>query len=43
MAASPNQKMIFMPYEATGIMGSVGGITELVSEALGKTVGSGKG
>lgn len=42
LASSPNQKMIFMPYEASGIMGSVGGITELVSEALGKS-GPGRG
>ncbi|MCB9978692.1 MAG: SPFH/Band 7/PHB domain protein [Rhodospirillales bacterium] len=42
LASSPNQKMIFMPYEASGIMGSVGGITELVSDALGKS-GSSRG
>ncbi len=39
-ARSPNQKMIFMPMESTGIMGSIGGITELVKDAL-KT-GTGK-
>lgn len=43
MASAPNQKMIFMPYEASGIMGSVGGITELVGEALGRSSGTIKG
>lgn len=33
-ARSPNQKMIFMPIESTGIMGSIGGITELVKDAM---------
>jgi regulator of protease activity HflC (stomatin/prohibitin superfamily) len=39
-ARSPNQKMIFMPMESTGIMGSIGGIAELVKDAM-KT-GTGK-
>ncbi len=33
-ARSPNQKMIFMPLESSGIMGSIGGITELVQDAM---------
>lgn len=33
-ARSPNQKMIFMPMESTGIMGSIGGIAELVKDAV---------
>ncbi len=34
-AESPNQKMFFMPVEATGVIGAIGGIAELVREAVG--------
>jgi len=34
MAASPNQKMLLMPVEATGIIGSLAGIAELAKNAL---------
>ncbi|MBI2234420.1 MAG: SPFH/Band 7/PHB domain protein [Micavibrio aeruginosavorus] len=36
-ANSPNQKVIFMPLDSSSVMGSIGGITELVHDALGKT------
>jgi regulator of protease activity HflC (stomatin/prohibitin superfamily) len=36
MAHSPNQKMLLMPVEATGIIGSMAGIAELAKEALGQ-------
>lgn len=36
MANSPNQKMLLMPVEATGIIGSLAGISELAKEALGQ-------
>ena len=36
MAASPNQKMLLMPVEATGIIGSLAGIAELAKNALEK-------
>lgn len=36
-AHSPNQKVIFMPMDTSSVMGSIGGITELVQDALGKT------
>lgn len=36
-ADSPNQKVIFMPLDSSSVMGSIGGITELVHDALGKT------
>lgn len=36
-AQSPNQKVIFMPLDSSSVMGSIGGITELVQDALGKT------
>jgi len=34
MAAAPNQKVIFMPLEASGVIGALGGITELAKSAL---------
>ncbi len=33
IAAAPNQKVIFMPLEATNLIGSVGGISELLKES----------
>lgn len=39
-AQSSNQKVIFMPLDSSSVMGSIGGITELVHDALGKTGGS---
>ena len=33
-ATSPNQKVYFMPMEATGLMASIGGIAELAKDAL---------
>ncbi len=38
-AHSPNQKVIFMPMDSSSVIGSIGGITELVQEALGKSAG----
>jgi len=37
MALSPNQKTVYMPLEASGIIGSIGGIAELVKEATNHT------
>jgi regulator of protease activity HflC (stomatin/prohibitin superfamily) len=36
MAKSPNQKMLMLPMEATGILGSLAGIAELAKESLGQ-------
>jgi len=36
MADSPNQKMLLLPIEATGILGSLAGIAELAKESLGE-------
>ncbi len=36
-AQSTNQKLIFMPLDSSSVMGSIGGIAELVQDALGKT------
>ena len=36
MADSPNQKMLLMPIEATGVLGSLAGIAELAKNALEK-------
>ncbi len=33
-AESPSQKLVFMPLEATGVMSSLGGIAELLSDQL---------
>jgi regulator of protease activity HflC (stomatin/prohibitin superfamily) len=33
-AASPNQKVFFMPMEATGLLASLGGIAELAKDAM---------
>jgi regulator of protease activity HflC (stomatin/prohibitin superfamily) len=35
-AGSPNQKILFMPLEASSVIGSLGGIAELAREALDK-------
>lgn len=39
-ATSPNQKILFMPMEAAGVIGAIGGIAELTREAFGKDDGS---
>jgi regulator of protease activity HflC (stomatin/prohibitin superfamily) len=36
MADSPNQKMLLLPVEATGVIGSLAGIAELARNALDK-------
>ena len=36
MAKSPNQKLLLLPIEATGILGSLAGIAELAKESLGQ-------
>lgn len=36
-AQSTNQKIIFMPLDSSSVMGSIGGISELVQDALGKS------
>ncbi len=35
-AASPNQKILFLPLEATSVIGAVGGIADIAREALGR-------
>jgi regulator of protease activity HflC (stomatin/prohibitin superfamily) len=39
IAAADNSKMIFMPLEASGVIGSIGGIAELAKQAMGKNTG----
>ena len=39
-AQSTNQKLIFMPLDSSSVMGSIGGIAELVQDALGKSANS---
>ena len=35
IATSPNGKLIFMPLEASGVIGAIGGVSELVKQATG--------
>ena len=42
-ANGPNQKIIFMPLEATGLISAIGGIGEIAREAFGKPQGDGAG
>lgn len=34
MASAPNQKVIYMPLEASGVIGAVGGIAEMIKNSL---------
>ena len=43
LTASPNQKTLILPIEATGILGSLSGIAEIAREAFGENVTSGTG
>lgn len=36
LATAPNQKLVLMPMESSGIIGSIAGIAELAKEAAGK-------
>ncbi len=42
-AASPNQKVVFLPLEATSLLGSLGGIGEIAREAFGRPNGEAHG
>lgn len=42
VATAPNQRVIFLPIEASGILGSLGGIGELAKEVFGKNSGPGR-
>jgi regulator of protease activity HflC (stomatin/prohibitin superfamily) len=42
-ATSPNQKVVFLPLEATSLLGSLGGIGEIAREALGRPNGAANG
>jgi regulator of protease activity HflC (stomatin/prohibitin superfamily) len=35
-ATSPNEKLVFMPMEVSGILGAIGGVAELAKESFGK-------
>ncbi len=34
LASSPNQKLVLMPMEASGVIGSIAGVAELAKQAL---------
>ncbi len=36
IASSPNEKLVLMPLEASGVIGAIGGIAELAKEAMAK-------
>ncbi|MBL4852557.1 MAG: SPFH/Band 7/PHB domain protein [Gammaproteobacteria bacterium] len=36
IASAPNQKLVFMPLEASSVIGAIGGITELAKSAMSK-------
>ena len=36
IAMSPNQKLLMLPIEASGLIGSIAGIAEIAKEALSK-------
>ena len=40
IATAPNEKLIFMPLEATGVIGAIGGIAELAKSAMNKQTGA---
>ena len=42
-ANSPNQKILFLPLEASSVIGAIGGIAEIAKQALGDGDGSGTG
>ena len=39
IASAPNEKLVFMPLDASGVIGAVGGIAELAKSALGERTG----
>ena len=36
IGTAPNQKLIFMPMEASGVIGAIGGVAELAKSAMAK-------
>jgi regulator of protease activity HflC (stomatin/prohibitin superfamily) len=40
VASAPNQKLIFMPLEAAGVIGAIGGVAELAKEAMRQQQGT---
>jgi regulator of protease activity HflC (stomatin/prohibitin superfamily) len=42
-ATSPNQKVVFLPLEATSLLGTLGGIGEIAREAMGRPNGAANG
>ena len=38
LAAAPNQKVLLMPLDTSGLVGTLAGVAELAQQALSKTV-----
>lgn len=43
VAAAPNQKLVVLPMEATGVIGALAGVAEIAKDAFGKDGGAGGG
>jgi regulator of protease activity HflC (stomatin/prohibitin superfamily) len=41
IASAPNEKLVFMPLEAAGVIGAIGGIAELAKDAMQNKAGPG--
>ena len=39
IASAPNEKLVLMPLEASSVIGSLAGISELANEVMGKNKG----
>ncbi len=39
IASAPNEKLVFMPMEASGVIGAIGGVAELAREAMARQGG----
>ena len=36
IGSAPNQKLVFMPLESSGVLGAIGGVAELAKRAMEK-------
>lgn len=43
IASAPNEKLVFMPLESSGVIGAIGGIAELARDAMQRQTPSGPG
>ena len=43
IASAPNEKLVFMPLESSGVIGAIGGIAELAKDAMQRQTSTGPG